>query len=561
MTFVLNRRDLLKAMGGAAGAVLLGGCRDTRKLSVGDRPTVRVKSWTSLGYPAPYTYTGNPGYWRMSLLFDTLLWPDSTGTQLPWLAKSHTASEDGLVHTLELRDARFDDGRPVTARDVQFTYEYYTDDEKIWTPLLIGVPRRGIEVRALEEKKVEFRLDKPDATFVQQVLGSMPITPEHVFAGITNPMATQDSTVLNGCGAYRLARRDLNQDFEAYEAKDDYYLGKPFVRRIEMVTTTDDNDLNAMRIGALDAGNTPAEGVRNEALDPFREDPEWGIISRDAGFGFPLYFNLARGGALADVRFRRACLHAIDRNDLVQRLLTGNGVVGSAGWLPPSNPFHEPDVPQYPYNPVEAERLLDEAGYRRKNGGLRTNIDGSPLRYVLNIPTTVNLALAELVRDNLKQVGVDIDLQRIDLIGVFGLKTDSAYDLLITSYPGPAPIGPEMDPSMLRAVYHSELDSPAGKLVKVAGYANRELDRLLEEQSATIDLAERKRKVSQIQKIVADDLPVAMLYYTKWFFVFKRSVFDQWYYTKGGFALGAPDAYNKHAYITGRQTGLEIRGP
>lgn len=561
MTIILGRRALLKAMGGAAGAVLLGACNASRQGAVGGRPTVRVKSWTSLGYPGPYTYTGNPGYWRMSLLFDTLLWPDSTGTQLPWLAKSHTASEDGMVHTLELRDAKFDDGTPVRASDVKFTYDYYTAQDHIWTPLLIGVPRGGIDVRVLGDKVVEFRLDRPDPTFVQQVLGSMPITPEHVFSKISDPMGTQDNSVLNGCGAYRLASRNLTQDFEAYDAKDDYYLGRPFVRRIEMVTTTDDNDLNALKIGALDAGNSAAEGVRNEVLDPFREDPQYGMVTREAGFGFPLFFNIAKGGALADIRFRRACLHAIDRNDLVTRLLTGNGQVGSAGWLPPSNSFYEPDLPQYPFDRVEAERLLDEAGYRRKAGGNRTYPDGAPLRYTLFMPDVVNIALAELVADALKKVGLDIDLQRVDLIRTFGLKISSGYDLLITSYPGPAPVGPEMDPDLMRAVYHSKSSGSSGTLVKVSGYSNPEVDRLLDAQAATYDPAVRRGMVSQIQKLVATDLPVAMLYYTKWYFVFKRSVFDQWYFTPGGFALGAPDAYNKQPYITGRKVGLDIRTP
>lgn len=559
---ILGRRTLLKAVGGAAGFALLGACSEARQGAVGGRPTVRVKSWTSLGYPGPFTYTGNPGYWRMSLLYDTLLWPDSTGTQLPWLAASHTASEDGMVHTLELRDATFGDGRPVRAQDVKFTYDYYTGEDTIWTPLLIGVPRRGIDVRVLGDKKVEFRLDRPDPTFVQQVLGSMPITPEHVFSKITDPMGTQDDTVLHpGNGAYRLERRNLTQDFEAYVAKDDYYLGTPFVRRIEMVTTTDDNDLNALKIGALDAGNSLPEGIRNESIDPFREDPAYGMVTREAACGFPMFFNMAKGGALADLRFRRACLHAIDRNDLVTRLLTGNGTVGSAGWLPPSNAFHEPDVAQYPYDPVEAERLLDEAGYRRKDGGFRTYPDGRPLRYTFSLPDVVNVALAELVADSLKKVGLDIDLRRVDLIGAFGLKIASSYDLLIISYPGPSPVGPEMDPDLLRAVYHSKLAGSSGNLVKTSGYANPEVDRLLDAQATTYDTTERRRMVSQIQRLVATDLPVAMLYYTKWYFIFRRSVFDQWYFTPGGFALGAPDVYNKHAYITGRKTGVEIRTP
>ncbi|MEJ7764379.1 MAG: ABC transporter substrate-binding protein [Acidimicrobiales bacterium] len=559
MTLILGRRTLLKAMGGAAGAAMLGACNESRVRSTGPRPTVRVKSWTSLGYPGPYTYTGNPGYWRMSLLFDTLLWPDSTGTQLPWLAKSHTASEDGMTHTLELRDARFADGRPVRAQDVKFTYDYYTDEARVWTPLLIAVPRAGIDVRVLSERTVEFRLDRPDPLFVQQVLGSMPVTPEHVFSQISDPMGTQENKVLNGCGAYKLVARSLTQDFEAYEAKDDYYLGRPFVKRIEMVTTTDDNDLNAIKIGALDAGSSPAEGVRNEAIKPFLDDPQYGVVTREAGFGFPMFFNMAKGGALADVRFRRACLHAIDRNDLVNRLLTGNGVVGNPGWLAPSNPFYEPDVPQYPFDRVEAERLLDEAGYRRKAGGNRTNPDGTPLRYQLVMPDVVNVALAELVADSFKQVGLEIELKRVDLIATFGLKISSGYDLLITAYPGPAPVGPEMDPDLMRAVYHSKPIGNAGTLVKTAGYQNSEVDRLLEAQASTYDVAERKRLVSQVQKLVAADLPVAMLYYTKWYFVFRKSVFDQWYFTPGGFALGAPDAYNKHPYITGRKVGTEIR--
>ena len=559
MTIILGRRTLLKAAAGTAGAALLGACNEPLRQSTGPRPTVRVKSWTSLGYPGPYTYTGNPGYWRMSLLFDTLLWPDSTGEQLPWLAKSHTASEDGMIHTLELRDAKFADGRPVRAQDVKFTYDYYTAESNVWTPLLIGVPRAGIDVRVTGDRTVEFRLDRPDPLFVQQVLGSMPITPEHVFSQISDPMGTQENKVLNGCGAYKLVARSVTQDFEAYEAKDDYYLGRPFVKRIEMVTTTDDNDLNGIKIGTLDAGNSAAEGVRNEVLDPFREDPQYGMITREAGFGFPLFFNMAKGGALADVRFRRACLHAIDRNDLVTRLLTGNGVVGNPGWLPPSNPFYEPDVPQYPFDRVEAERLLDEAGYRRKAGGNRTNPDGSPLRYQLFIPNAVDVALAELVAESIKRVGLDIDLRRVDLIAAFGLKMASGYDMLITSYPGPAPVGPEMDPDLMRAVYHSKQSGNGGALVKTSGYQNTEVERLLDAQSSTYDVDERRRLISQVQKLVAADLPVAMLYYTKWYFVFKKSVFDQWYFTPGGFGLGSPDAYNKQPYITGRKVGTEIR--
>ena len=65
--------------------------------------------------------------------------------------------------------------------------------------------------------------------------------------------------------------------------------------------------------------------------------------------------------------------------------------------------------------------------------------------------------------------------------------------------------------------------------------------------------------MGQIQRTVAEDLPALMLYYTTFFYAYRKSVFDQWYYTPGGFGPGLPDIYNKHAYITGRKTGLETR--
>jgi len=349
----------------------------------------------------------------MSLLYDSLTWSDSTGEHLPWLASSYRRSDDGLVYTLDLRKVSWDDGRPLTARDVVFTYEYSTS--QIFTPLLVGAPPKVADVVATGERSVEFRLERPYAAFPQRVLGTMPIVPEHVFSKISDPMGTMDERVLVSTGAYALSSRSVTQGTESYDAKDGYFLGRPFVRRIEMVPF--DDPLAALRRGELDAAAGKHEGARNEELAPFRDDPEYGLISQPAGFGFPLFFNMTKGGALADLRFRRACLHAIDRQDLVDRLLTGNGIVGSAGWLPPSSPFHERGVRVYPFDRVEASRLLDEAGYRRKGGdGIRTNPDGSPLRYRLHFADVVPLALIELIAASLEAVGIDIDLQVVDLV-------------------------------------------------------------------------------------------------------------------------------------------------
>lgn len=557
MTGPIGRRTFLKGMGGMAGAVLLGACNPARPVNAASR-TVRVKSWGDLGYPSPFIYVAGPGYWRMSLLFDTLTWPDSTGEQLPWLASSYKRSDDGLVWSVELRDTKWADGRPITARDVAFTYEYYTT--RTFTPLLTGVPRAGVEVRPTGDRTVEFRLKAPEATFLQQTLGTMPIVPEHVFSTIDDPQSVFDERVFIGSGAYRLDSKNVNADTEAYVARDDYYLGAPYVKRIEMIGVPDDDEIAALRAGVLDGAGARAEGVRNEVLAPIKNNPAFGLISRPAGFGFPLFFNLTKGGPLADLRFRRACVYALDRGDMVKRLLTGNGEVGSAGWLPPSNPyFSAAGVRTYPFDRPQAERLLDEAGYRRVGtGGPRVGPDGAPLRFTLTIPDLVPIALAEQIVANLGAVGIqiDINLERVDLVRTYGAKLAANYDLVVQSYPGPAGTGPGGDPDMLRGVYHS---NPPSQTHKATGYTNPEVDRLIDAQLATYDVEERKRLVARIQQIVSEDLPAVMLYYTTFFFAFRKNVFDAWYYTQGGFATGLSDVYNKHAYITGRQKGLDIR--
>lgn len=555
MTHPIPRRTFLKGVGGLAGAVLLGACNPARPPDTGGRPTVRVKSWGDLGYPSPFIYVAGPGYWRMSLLFDTLTWPDATGEQLPWLASSYRRSEDGLVWSVDLREARWADGQPVTARDVAFTYEYYTSRQ--FTPLLTGVPRPGVDVRVTGQRSVDFRLEAPDATFLQHTLGTMPIAPEHIFSTIDDPMSVSDERAFVGCGAYTLASKNLNNDTEAYVAKDDYYLGRPAVRRIEMLGVPNDDELGALRAGVLDGAGSPVQGVRNEVLKPVRDNPKFGMISRPEGFGFPLFFNMAKGGPLADVRFRRACLHAIDRNDMVDRLLTGNGTVGSPGWLPPHSPYYsDVGVRQYPFDRAVSERLLDDAGYRRPvGGGTRVQPDGRALRFTLTLPDLVPIALAELIVANLGAVGVQIDVQleRVDLVRVFGAKLAANYDMVVQAYPGPAGTGPGGDPELLRAVFHSR---PPSQTHKATGYSNPEVDRLIDAQLRTYDTEERTRLVARIQQIVAEDLPVAMLYYTTLFYAFRKSVFDQWYYTPGGFATGVTDVYNKHAYIAGRKEGL-----
>jgi peptide/nickel transport system substrate-binding protein len=540
MNHMDRRRFLQRSAYGLAGLALVGCTRTDNGAGTNGgasaRPTLRVPG-SALGFPSPFAYIAGVGYRQMSLVYDTLLWPDSSGRLLPWLARRFEGTDDGQAFTFELRDdVRWHDGRPLTAHDVVFTFRYHATNAL--SPLLVARPQGVTTVDALDDRRVRVQLVRPDRTFLGWTAAALPIVPRHVWADVDDPAAEQDLSILIGSGPYQLASYGGDQGPLLYSSNDDHFLGRPFVERLEMTPVGD--ELTALRAGEVDAATTDVNGARPDALAPFRDDARFGMVDRPGGFTFPLFWNLRREGPLSDVRFRRACAMAIDRDDVVQRLTGGNGVPGNTGFLPPTNPFHV-DVEQYPHDPDGARAMLGAAGYRR-------------VRLELLFPTTIT-PLAEVVIDALARVGVELVPQGVELgPDLFARKLAGDYDMAITLYPGPSGAEPDTDPDVLRQLFSSR--APTG-LNHADGYTDGELDRLGEEQLEISNGQELRRIVGRMQQIVARDLPVLALYYPTLFHVFDRSVFDQWYWTPDGFPPVGP--YNRQLFATGSKTGLEIR--
>ncbi len=525
-----------------------GGCGGAER----PRGTVRLGGGT-FGFPSPFAYIAGPGYVQMSYLYDTLVWKDASGRLIPWLARAWQRSSDGLTHTFELRrGVRWHDGRPLTAEDVAFTFDYFAAQSL--GPLLLAQPFGVKEARATGPLTVEVVLELPAVTFLASVAGALPIIPRHVWSGIRNPPQAQSEAVLVGTGPYRLASYSAGAGSYLFTANDDYFLGRPFVRRIELLPV--DDELVALRAGEIDAAETPPEGVGEDVMGAFRDDPALGIVRSTGNFSFPVIFNLGRGGALADVRFRRACAMALDRDAVVTRLLNGNGEPGNPGFLSRDNPFHAP-VQQYPFDPAGANRLLDASGYRgREPDGTRRTSDGRPLRFELltgNSPPPPVLALLVAAW---KGIGVALEPQSVDLPTLFGRTAQAANDIALTLYPGPGGTAPNADPDALRTFYASTV---RGRLQGAQGYVDREFDRLARTQLVTSETAERRRLVGRMQEIVARDLVALPLYHSTVFTVFRKRAFDRWYYTPGGFATGLPGVLNKQVLVTGTQRGTAVR--
>ena len=547
LQLVLDRRRFLLAALGGAGVLAFGAC--TSSGSGAGRPTVRLPDG-ALGFPSPFASNGGPGYSQMILLYDTLLWKDGTGELLPWLAETFTSSEDHLTYTFELRDGvRWSDGEELTAQDVVFTFDYYAAQEFLSPPVLVQPPQGIAGVTATGPRTVEVTLERPLVTFLEQVAGALPIIPQHVWSSIDDPGAAIDLEVLVGSGPYRLESYGGDGGPLLYGARDDYFLGAPFIERIEMNAIED--PFTALLSGAADAAS--GFGLRSDILAPFEGDEAYGMVTEQGTWAHLLYWNLGKEGPLSDPTFRHACAMAIDQNDLVTRLAAGRGLPGNPGFLSPENEFFAP-VPQYEFDVAGANALLDSAGYRQGSGGIRQDANGAPLSFELRFDNA-EVALGEILIAALREIGVELRSTPVE-IGpeLFGNKLFGGYDMVVLPFPGPAPGGPNADPDVLRRIFSSRVPP---SLTGATNYVNPAFDELADEQRSTFDDDERMAIVADMQTMVAEDIPVLALYYPDATLIFREQVLDEWYFTPGQYPTSDD---HKHLFVTGDESGTDIRG-
>lgn len=547
----LSRRDFLRVTGISVAALAAGTALDacgsstsfpTTSPSSGQQQVRRLRlASTSFGYPSPFAMSRGPGFIGMSFLFDQLLWEDNRGLR-PWLAESYTFNEKTLTATFKIHSgAQFHDGTPVTPQDVAFSVDYVKAHPMPWfiNTFLID------KVTPLDTQSVQITLKRPNATFLLGDVTSLPILPEHIWANVADPYKFRDPTALVGSGPYKLTEFDDAQGTYRYQASDGYYLGNQLVREIDYVPAAD--PLLALLKGDIDAGSPSfSQGISADALKPFQSNSKFDIL-KGVGDGMTaLYFNIAAGAPYNDIRFRQALAYAIDRRELVDRVLQGSGTQGNPGWLAPGGPWFNGNVPQYAYDAAAARSLLDQAGYTQPAGSsVRQGPDGK----LLSLPLIFNSTgprVAEVIQSQLQKVGVEVKPQGVDSASLRSLATQGQYHLAILGLGGLSG-----DPDFNFESFNSKAPQGQQNFTKGHGYSSAQFDSLQARQRVTLDPATRKKIVDQQQQVFATDLPALSLYYPPRLFIFNRQRFGGWYYTPGGIAGGQPSAENKATFVSG----------
>lgn len=501
-------------------------------------------------YPSPVT-GGRLAGAQVDLMFDHLVWKDATGEAMPWLATEWTNSADGTEWRYTIRDGvLWQDGTPLTNRDVAFTYNYFMKGPAaVPAGIFGGVWNENFrEVVTEGANQVVFRMKRPWATFLLGITALVPVLPEHIWGSVTDPARFTGPQAVIGSGPYRLGSYDETTGSAAYVANDSYFLGPPRVRRIEFVPAAD--QLLSLQRGDIDAADAGTEDQLPEAaLAPFRQG-RFDTVSGPHDWNRALHFNLTKGFPFDNVTFRQAIASAVDRNDLVRRILFGQGVPGSTGGLAPSNAWAAADLPSYPRDVVKARGLLDQIGLKDVDGdGVRDLPDGRRFSPELQTSAQFSPKTAELIAEYLREVGIAVRIRTLDQASADTAALRGEYEMAVIGYGG---VG--TDPDILMRIRLSPRAIPL--VSKAWGYNNPRVEELGLQQLFTADNPSRRAAIHEIQRIVADEVPFLSLYLPTPQQAFDKTTFDAWYFTPGGIGGGRPGALNKHVFVTGKKAGF-----
>jgi len=184
-------------------------------------------------------------------------------------------------------------------------------------------------------------------------------------------------------------------------------------------------------------------------------------------------------------------------------LLRGQGRIAD-GLLPPNHWAYEAGVPHYSYDPRRAEQLLDAAGFPRQGGA---NGRGMRLKLTLKSSTEESVRLlGEVLQEQWRRVGVELELRSLEFATLYADITHGDFQLYTLRW-----VGANNDPDIFEYVFHSRKIPPDG--ANRGHYRNPRLDALLDQARVEADREKRRRLFSEIQRIVADDMPYLNLWY------------------------------------------------
>jgi peptide/nickel transport system substrate-binding protein len=424
----------------------------------------------------------------------------------PVLAESFDVSDDGLEYTFVLRQGvSFHDGEEFTAEDVRYTFDYYRDPDKgtVTAQNFVGIE----SVEAPDDYTLLVHMAEPNAAFLSRA-GQAMIVPAH-YHGDVGEDAYKSAAI--GTGAFKV-KEWRAADYTELEAFEDHFRGRPFldIFRQDIVPEP------SVRAIALDTGEADSSvwALLSEDNIRFLEDSNYTTFVTSALHmnHFPInnekpYF--------AEKEVRQAHMYAMDRDELIDGIWLGLAVKATSNLSPALDFYYEPDVKQYPYDPEMAIKLLDEAGWVIGDDGVREK-EGQRLSWTCTMITgdVARRAIVEVCQQHFAAVGIEMMIEEAPLATI---REGFLQGTIDASHYNSTYGGSSGEPDASVAL-------KSGERSNQSRFSNARVDELCDQGLEETDPDRRREIYSEIQQIVAEEVPFLYIMHWDWFNIFSNRI-------------------------------------
>ncbi|MFF2653944.1 ABC transporter substrate-binding protein [Streptomyces sp. NPDC058045] len=492
----------------AALAIAVAGCSEAGTESDGGNSsggkdgsgTITYQLYLQASAFSPFTaLTGGDGL--VSLLQFQPLLAEAKGAYTPRVAEKWEVNTDATKYTFHLRKASWSDGKPITSKDVAFSLEATADPKTaaVWAGAMLpikgtkefqaGKAKNISGIATPDDQTVEITLAKPHSGFLANLV-QVGIVPEHVYGGIGHDKFKGNEafhTPKVGSGPYVFSKW-INDDTIEFAANKRFW-GKVPAAKLVTKFLAGDAALAQLQTGEVDIAQIPAAEV-----EPLKGDKKV-TVAQAPGSGVMTLHTALKNGKLKDKRVRQAILHAINRESIVKKVLSGQARVADTALFAPD--WAQPtDLVRYDYDPAKAKRLLAEAGWKA----------GTELRLDITPGQADRDAVMKIVQGQLRAVGVKAKITPLQPAQVADVVKNNEFDLMITVLNQV----PQIEPSAINVRLNCDQVAPAG--VNITGYCDKKLDALLDQGMATTDRAKRQQAYQAANRIINKEVPILPLY-------------------------------------------------
>jgi len=433
----------------------------------------------------------------VQLIYNTLVEVNSTGLPAPGLASSWSVSSNGTVYTFNLvQNATWQDGTPVTAKDVAFTFNYWKQYHFPYYQALAALIKNAT---ATSTYTAQVTLVHPDSGFLLDLADLGMIIPQHIWQNVTTP---DNFTNLVGDGPFSFVSRTPGVNI-LLKANPNYWRGAPKYEYLNIkIFSSLDSAIASLEAGSLNLFELPP----GTNLQPFSSYPSINIVNTPSTMIYYISMN-TQTFPFNNTLVRQAMAYAVNKSAIVELAFDGQGYPANSVISPALAYWYNPGVVNYTYNPAKAVSLLEQAGYSNSTGTWQ-NSSGDKLTFTLLIANIAPyVEMASVIQQELAKIGVTINVEPVDpttqnndVIGTHDYQmTLDAWRLYF-------------DPMLfLEPSFHSTESGPNGLDFSV--FKNATVDSLILQAENQSSLTAEKPLVDQIQYDVSQQVPWIMLSY------------------------------------------------